>query len=661
MGLNCCTLTGALGAEEWRQWGQHPARKDWDVIMDLGEGAFSEVVLARSKKDPNKYAALKVVFLESPQVVDDPDHLAIMKREADLLMMLDHPGIVECFDVIDDGHQMVIVMEWLRGGHLLDKLEEMAGQHYSEQQASILFTQLAEGLAYMHDRGVMHRDIKAENMVFRDSAAAAAAKKIPPQVKIIDLGMAAMYNPEKPVHGALGSPGFVAPEIVMDAPHAPSMDVFSLGVVLFIMLVGRKPYNIADSESLAYVYLELHTAPALRDKRWADLSKQAKDLLLRMLEYDPSKRITAKQVLAHEWVATRGGVVPRLLQPTVVRGAANVASVRRLRNLVHGVVALNRVVAPEDGGASPGSGGALATGGAPGSPGGSLHKPGEGSPLDRSVHARREFTRRRRAGGDAAARGRSGLENFAMRLNARALSRMHDAGTTFEPQRDLSTRYGPNGKPGFAGNFPSMNERGLATVGGSRLFYSVHGGSAFADAEPLDGTAGGRRRLSSLKPSSTAVNLSDMVPHDFSVHNASVSGGTVERTRSNATTSELLMSMGGSVRQLMRRSSAAVTDEDMETKSAGGGLMGKLSSVVGGIGGSWHGSRHNGESGSGSGSKRGQASALQSLLNGGGGHSAAVDASAPGRLAGGGLGGAQRSTRRVQRLQPLTDSPPSST
>ena len=76
-------------------------------------------------------------------------------------------------------------------------------------------------------------------------------------------------------------------------------------------------------------------------------------------------------------------MVPRLLQPTVVRGAANVASVRRLRNLVHGVVALNRVVAPEDGGGAPGLGGALAAGGAPGSPGGSVHWRGDGSPADR--------------------------------------------------------------------------------------------------------------------------------------------------------------------------------------------------------------------------------------------------------------------------------------
>ena len=93
------------------------------------------------------------------------------------------------------------------------------------------------------------------------------------------------------------------------------------------------------------------------------------------------RRLAGAQVLAHEWVATRGGVVPRLLQPTVVRGAANVASVRRLRNLVHGVVALNRVVAPDD--SEPGLGGALAGGGAPGSPGGSLHRRGESSPMDR--------------------------------------------------------------------------------------------------------------------------------------------------------------------------------------------------------------------------------------------------------------------------------------
>ncbi|CAL5227092.1 g9998 [Coccomyxa viridis] len=425
--------------------------------MDLGEGAFSQVVLGQSKKDQNVYVAMKVVYLQSPEVLDDPEHLAILRKEAEFLQLLDHPNIVKCYEVVENEKQMVILMEWLRGGHLLDTLEEMAGQHYSEQQAAILFVQLAEALENMHSMQIIHRDIKAENIVFRDSAAAAAAKGGPPVVKYIDLGMSTFYDKDKPLEGAMGSPGFVSPEVIMHEAHTPAMDIYSLGVVLFIMLVGRKPYNIKEIENLTYCNIDIHNAPGLQDSRWIDLSESAKDLVLGMLDTDPKKRLTAKQVLAHSWVTTRGGLVPKLLNPNVARGAANVASVRRLRNLVHGAIALKSLRALKE-----------------------KEKGVKGKELEHSVRARNEFTKRLNKRRNA----ESSLHSIALQMNGRALSKLHDAGVTRTQDKDMSVR---SGRMYFGNDVDNM-----------RGWSSVHGAS--------------RAKQYLLKPSGTALMLSEMAP-----------------------------------------------------------------------------------------------------------------------------------------------------
>jgi len=323
-------------------WDRHPIRRSYEVVMDLGEGAFSSVVLARHKVT-KKLAALKVVYLLSPDM--DDEHLSVMRREAEFLNMLDSPRIVECLDVVDDGRQQVIVLEYLRGGQLYDSLHRLGGSQepYTEQAAAAIFAQMAEGVAFMHDYAIVHRDIKGENFVFVEDPAHAAAHSRAPAIKLIDLGMSMHYDPKSPVIGALGSPGFVSPEVVHDGPHSPAMDIFSLGVVAFVMLVGRKPFSIQDSENLNYCDLDIKDAPGLQDPRWLSLSPSAKDLLMGMLAYNTAHRLTAQQVLEHDWVVTRGGAIRRPLDTSVICGAANVAALRRLRNMAHGVIAIKRL------------------------------------------------------------------------------------------------------------------------------------------------------------------------------------------------------------------------------------------------------------------------------------------------------------------------------
>jgi calcium/calmodulin-dependent protein kinase I len=120
------------------------------------------------------------------------------------------------------------------------------------------------------------------------------------------------------------------------------MDMYGLGVLLFVMLVGRKPWDIQQCEKLAYHNIPIKDAPGLKDPRWLDLSPDAKHLLMGMLTPDPSTRFTAEQVLQHEWIETEGGIIIRHLGKSIALGAVTVAEMRRLRCINKGLSAIDQ-------------------------------------------------------------------------------------------------------------------------------------------------------------------------------------------------------------------------------------------------------------------------------------------------------------------------------
>lgn len=529
--MSCCVCGADDFAEGWQRWDDHPAQRHWEVLKDLGSGALSQVVLARHRVTGD-LAALKVVFLESPAVADDPEHLAILQRESDLLGMLEHPNIVECRDVFRSPRQLVLVLEWLRGGQVIDRLHEL-GLQYSEQQAAQVFVQVAHAVAHLHEYGILHRDIKPENIMFAEPPAAVAAAVPPaitaadlqagraaghkagpakgagaaamPTVKLLDLGMACLYDPAKPQRGPLGSPGFVAPEIVAEGVHTPAMDVFSLGVLLFIMLVGRKPFNIRESENLRYALMSLQEAPGLKDPRWLDLSPDAKHLLMGMLAYDPARRLTIHQVLAHEWVVSRGGILPRPLGADVVLGARTVASIRRLRNLCGGVVAFNRAAAAAT------SGGASKQG----------KRVGQQALAD---SAKDTYLRRLRQSQrlEQSSRGGSVMKRVASSLAGSAYAKAHDAGgSVHHLADDASTRRAGGTTAGGSAwaTEGSRSGRVLGALPWRRSKASLQGGSLHGP--PADPSASRRQRFAALLPNGltragTAVFLNEMDRNSWS-------------------------------------------------------------------------------------------------------------------------------------------------
>ncbi|KAL4857802.1 Calcium/calmodulin-dependent protein kinase type IV [Chlorella vulgaris] len=527
--MGFCVCGADDNQEDWQRWDDHPARKQWDVVKDLGAGAMSTVVLARNKQT-GSMAALKVVFLESPAVADDPEHLTILQREADLLAMLEHPNLVELKDVIRSPRQLVLVLEWLRGGQVIDKLHEL-GLQYSEQQAASIFVQVAEAVAHLHEYGVLHRDIKPENVMFASppgelaqapitAAQLQAGKPMPqagkmPVVKLVDLGMACLRDPANPVTGPLGSPGFVAPEIIHGAVHMPSMDVFSLGVLLFIMLVGRKPFNIKESESLRYAMMALTEAPGLKDPRWLELSPDAKHLVMGMLAYDPARRLSMPQVLAHEWVSTRGGVLPRPLGQDVVFGAATVASVRRLRNMCGGVVAFNRVAAAAGGRA-----------GVPAAKGSASASRTELADNARDVYLQRLKESQRM---DPSFRRGNAMHRLATSLASSAYAKAHDTGGSIHPKDDVSVRHGhAGGHSGSASQDGSVRRR----YNWKRSTNALTGGSVHGAA--ADPSTNRRLRNAAVLPggmlkSPTSIMLSEMERRGSQSREASLRAGAASR------------------------------------------------------------------------------------------------------------------------------------
>lgn len=337
---NCLTITADDGV--WnRPWDSHPARDEWTELSTLGHGSFSKVVLAEHKRDKKRVAALKIVFMDDPGLSEGTKRLLV--QEGEMLSEFHHPHIVSCLGKLPSREILIYELEYLEGCTVLDGIYYLRNT-YSEKDAAQIIAQVVDAVAYIHDKGVIHRDIKPENVVFVDKIPEERTLKSLydiPVVKLLDFGLAYRIPRDGGVErGCLGSAGFIAPEVIKGRQHTTTMDIYGLGALLFIMLVGRKPYDLQQCENLKYHEIPIEDAPGLQDGRFRRLSPEAKDLLMGMLAYDPEMRLTAKEILQHEWITTEGGRTIRHLGKSTALGAATVAEMRRIRFLAKGLSAM---------------------------------------------------------------------------------------------------------------------------------------------------------------------------------------------------------------------------------------------------------------------------------------------------------------------------------
>lgn len=301
----------------------------------LGEGAFAQVLLAKDRNTHEK-CAIKVIKKHGY----DKKEAEFMAREMEIMKSVSHPNIVNTLDIFDTPSQLHIVLEYMQGGELFDIIAE-AGS-FSERQAAQVTRDVIKGVQYLHMLAIVHRDIKPENVL-------CVTKDWPLRVKLADFGLAD-YSVDGEINEKqqtmIGTPGYVAPEVVKKEKYGPPVDMWAVGVLLYIMLSGKMPfYGRDDAACLRMIASGKYAMP---DREWATISPEAKSLVKALLQLNPDKRLTANGALHHPWLTDPTTLSPDPIQNdlsgihsrrrkfrTAVRATMTVGRIKEIANLAN--------------------------------------------------------------------------------------------------------------------------------------------------------------------------------------------------------------------------------------------------------------------------------------------------------------------------------------
>nr|CCA24665.1 protein kinase putative [Albugo laibachii Nc14] len=262
----------------------------YEMISEIGHGSTSIVYRCKERHTERLYAC-KIIDRRVLQDRRD-DFLEQFQIEIQVLQSMRHPNIIHIEDVYLTDSKICMVTEYMDGGELFDYIVDKGS--LSEVEASNLVRKITSAVAYMHACGVVHRDLKPENLMLTSTKPGA-------EVKIIDFGLAKLLDENAVTTSFLGTKGYLAPEMLQRQAYTMTVDIWALGVIVYVLLCGCLPFN--DDGARISNLKAARVKFGLRFPRWAsDLSESAKDLLRHLLEVDCSKRYTAEQALAHPWV-----------------------------------------------------------------------------------------------------------------------------------------------------------------------------------------------------------------------------------------------------------------------------------------------------------------------------------------------------------------------
>ena len=263
--------------------------KKYKILDKLGSGSFGKVYLAQ-----NKYTKEKVAMKEIKKANKDLLSDGEIKDEIEILKSLDHPDIVRIIESYNTKDSYVLVTEYCEGGELYDQVRNQL----SETQIAVIFKQLLSGLAYLHSHNIVHRDLKLENILIQEIEKSKTTGEDLFNIKIIDFGTARIFDNKKKPQSIVGSSYYIAPE-VLNQKYGKECDLWSVGVILYMFVVGHAPFDGCDDEEItANIQKGIYKKD---DKRWKKASKEVKDLIQKLLIYSPKKRLTALQALKHPW------------------------------------------------------------------------------------------------------------------------------------------------------------------------------------------------------------------------------------------------------------------------------------------------------------------------------------------------------------------------
>ena len=264
-----------------------PISKEYIMGKTLGKGAFGTVRLCVHKAT-KQTRACKILKKANQD-------MQALYEEVEILSKLSHPNIMQIYEVFNDKTNFYIVSEFCQGGELFDAISKKGS--FSENEAARIMKQILSAICYSHQNNIVHRDLKPENILLDDKGSDLT-------IKIIDWGCAKSFKKNEKMTNADGTPYYIAPE-VLEGNYDEKCDVWSCGVILYIMLCGYPPFNgETDDDILVAVKKGKYDFPK---EEWSSVSKEAIELIKGMLTYEPNKRLSALDCMSQSWFIKNKG------------------------------------------------------------------------------------------------------------------------------------------------------------------------------------------------------------------------------------------------------------------------------------------------------------------------------------------------------------------
>ncbi|XP_026876109.2 myosin light chain kinase, smooth muscle-like isoform X1 [Electrophorus electricus] len=261
----------------------HKVKDHYNIHEKLGVGKFGQV-FRLTHKETSRVCAGK--FYRAPGSKEKE----AARGEIELMKQLHHPKLVQCLGAYISRSEIAMIMEYVAGGELFERIVAENFEH-TEPTSVQYMRQILEGVQYMHHKSIIHLDLKPENIVCVNSTGTL--------IKIIDFGLARKLEPGKPLRVMQGTPEFVAPEVINYEPVALPTDMWSIGVICYILLSGESPFQgSTDAETLALI-----TAASWEfDTEFDDITDEAKDFICKLLKKEKGARMSCEQALSHPWM-----------------------------------------------------------------------------------------------------------------------------------------------------------------------------------------------------------------------------------------------------------------------------------------------------------------------------------------------------------------------
>ena len=285
-----------INEEEYKKWvkairkavGYSNLNDIYEIKDVLGKGKFGLVRLGIHKESGRK-VAIKII---NKKLVSNLD-LEQVKTEVEILKIAQHPNIIRLYDVFENEKYIYIIMEFCGGGDLFGYIEKR-GFQLKESRAAEIIHKLSTAIYYLHQYGIIHRDLKPENILMTD-------EKDDADIRLLDFGLGKIIGPNEFCTEPFGTFSYAAPEVLLEKPYNFKADLWTIGVITYLLLAGFLPFDDENSEKEIARQTVYEPTP-FPNSIWGNISKEGRSFVDNLLEKDPKNRMTIKQVLEHPWL-----------------------------------------------------------------------------------------------------------------------------------------------------------------------------------------------------------------------------------------------------------------------------------------------------------------------------------------------------------------------